>query len=132
MVSMRSASAARSWSSSSEKNGTSVRISGSAPTRADYRTGTTAGRVIEMARPAMNAGPAPRLLRFVRAVGRIAAARPWLPLCLMAAAPFLPGLFEFARKGVPDILFDGDGGALELRAWQAAHGVQFVGPYSRF
>jgi hypothetical protein len=80
----------------------------------------------------MDAGHSPRLLGFARAVGRIAAARPWIPLCLMAAVPFLPGLVEFARKGLPDILFTGDGGVLELRTREAAHGVQFVGPYSRF
>src|SRR5437868_15488301 len=88
----------------------------------------------------MDAGPAASTLpRFTRGAGRavvrlarLAAARPWLPLCALAIAPFVPGMIEFLRKGVPDILFTGDGGVLELRTWEAAHGVQLVGPYSRF
>jgi len=88
----------------------------------------------------MDAGPAASTLpRFTRGaaravarLARLAAARPWLPLCMLAIAPFVPGMIEFLRKGVPDILFTGDGGVLELRTWEAAHGVQLVGPYSRF
>jgi hypothetical protein len=33
---------------------------------------------------------------------------------------------------VPDVLFTGDGAALELRVLRAARGVQFLGPYSLF
>src|SRR5262245_7576970 len=53
---------------------------------------------------------------------------------LYAAAllPFVPGTFEFLRRGVPDVLFRGDGAALELGTLHAAHGVQLLGPYSRF
>lgn len=53
-----------------------------------------------------------------------------LLLAVAASLPFLPALAQFLWFGVPDILFTGDGAALELRVLQAAHGVQFVGPYS--
>ncbi len=36
------------------------------------------------------------------------------------------------QRGVPDVLFTGDGAALELRVLRAVRGVQFLGPYSRF
>jgi hypothetical protein len=39
---------------------------------------------------------------------------------------------EVFRLGVPDNLFTGDGAVLELHTWQAAHGLQLLGPYSRF
>jgi hypothetical protein len=59
---------------------------------------------------------------------------PWvLTLLLVAAAlPFVPGAIEFMRRGIPDVLFTGDGAAIELGTLHAAHGVQLVGPYSRF
>jgi hypothetical protein len=57
---------------------------------------------------------------------------PPLGLALAAAAPFLPDLAQFARRGVPDVLFTGDGALLELSTLHAAHGTQLVGPYSRF
>ncbi len=60
------------------------------------------------------------------------AARPALWLVLAAAAPFLPGAWQFLIRGVPDVLFTGDGGTLELRTLHAAHGTQLLGPYSRF
>jgi hypothetical protein len=55
-------------------------------------------------------------------------------LALIAAAlvPFVPAAAEFARRGVPDYLFTGDGATLELRVLQAAHGGQLLGAYSRF
>jgi hypothetical protein len=61
--------------------------------------------------------------------------RAWVArLALIAAAlvPFVPAAAEFARRGVPDYLFTGDGATLELRVLHAAHGVQLVGAYSRF
>jgi hypothetical protein len=53
---------------------------------------------------------------------------------LVAAAmlPFMPGAWEFVERGVPDVLFTGDGAALELRVLHAARGVQLLGPYSQF
>jgi len=58
----------------------------------------------------------------------------WTRSLLYAAAlvPFLPGASQFLQRGVPDLLFTGDGAALELGTLQAAHGVQWLGPYSRF
>jgi hypothetical protein len=53
-------------------------------------------------------------------------------LCIAAGAPFLPALLEVARRGVPDVLFTGDGAALELRVFNALHGIQLLGPYSLF
>jgi hypothetical protein len=53
-------------------------------------------------------------------------------LCLAAILPFVPGTLEFLRRGVPDVLFTGDGAALELGTLHARHGAQLVGPYSRF
>jgi hypothetical protein len=68
------------------------------------------------------------LTRVVTVLG--ARPAPWLVLA--AAAPFLPGAWQFLHRGVPDILFTGDGGTLELRTLHAAHGTQLLGPYSRF
>jgi hypothetical protein len=62
----------------------------------------------------------------------ILAARPAPWLVLAAAAPFFPGAWQFVHRGIPDILFTGDGAALELRTLHAAHGTQLLGPYSRF
>ena len=58
----------------------------------------------------------------------------WTRPLLYAAAlvPFVPGASQFLQRGVPDLLFTGDGAALELGTLQAAHGVQWLGPYSRF
>jgi hypothetical protein len=53
-------------------------------------------------------------------------------LCLLTAAPFVPGAFEFGRRGIPDQLFAGDAATLELGTWHAARGQQLLGPYSRF
>lgn len=53
-------------------------------------------------------------------------------LILAAAAPFIPGAWQFIRRGVPDVLLTGDGGTLELRVLHASHGTQLLGPYSRF
>ena len=61
--------------------------------------------------------------------------RAWVArLALIAAAvvPFVPAAAEFARRGVPDYLFTGDGATLELRVLHAAHGGQLLGAYSRF
>jgi hypothetical protein len=55
-----------------------------------------------------------------------------LPLIAAAVVPFAPALAQFVRQGVPDILFTGDGAALELGVRHAAHGIQFLGPYSPF
>lgn len=53
---------------------------------------------------------------------------------LVAAAvlPFVPGAWQFIARGVPDVLFTGDGAALELGVLHAARGVQLLGPYSQF
>jgi hypothetical protein len=68
-----------------------------------------------------------------RALGRAVTTRRWpLLLLAVAAAPFLPGVVQFLRHGVPDLMFTGDGAVLELRTWHAAHGRQLLGPYSRF
>jgi hypothetical protein len=53
-------------------------------------------------------------------------------LCVAATLPLLPVALEFARLGIPDILFTGDGASLELGTLHAARGAQLVGPYSRF
>jgi hypothetical protein len=53
-------------------------------------------------------------------------------LCVAAALPFVPGAWQFLERGVPDVLFTGDGAALELGTLHAWHGTQLVGPYSRF
>jgi hypothetical protein len=53
-------------------------------------------------------------------------------LCVAAAVPFIPGAWQFLERGVPDLLFTGDGAALELATLHASHGTQLVGPYSRF
>lgn len=53
-------------------------------------------------------------------------------LCLVALMPFVPGLWQILRTGIPDVLFTGDGATLELRVLQAAQGRQWLGPYSRF
>jgi len=53
-------------------------------------------------------------------------------LCLVALMPFVPGLWQILRTGIPDVLFTGDGATLELRVLQAAQGKQWLGPYSRF
>lgn len=55
---------------------------------------------------------------------------PWL--LLAAASPFVPGACQFVHRGIPDVLFTGDGGTLELRVLHAARGTQLLGPYSRF
>jgi len=51
---------------------------------------------------------------------------------LAASAPFISSAWQFMRRGVPDVLFTGDGATLELRVLHAAHGTQLLGPYSRF
>ena len=51
---------------------------------------------------------------------------------IAATIPFAPAFRAFLARGVPDILFTGDGAALELGTFHAVHGVQLVGPYSRF
>jgi hypothetical protein len=53
-------------------------------------------------------------------------------LWVAALLPFVPGTWAFSHLGIPDILFTGDGAALELGTLHAARGVQLVGPYSRF
>src|SRR5437879_7641309 len=53
-------------------------------------------------------------------------------LCMAALVPFIPEAWQFFQRGVPDLLFTGDGAALELGTLHAARGVQFLGPYSRF
>jgi hypothetical protein len=73
-----------------------------------------------------------RVASLIRGIWRVVVAHPWLILSFLAAAPFVPGAITFLRAGIPDILFDGDGGASELRMLQAARGLQMVGPYSRF
>ena len=59
-------------------------------------------------------------------------ARPGTLVGLIAGLAFLPGLLEMLRHGVPDVLLTGDGATLELRTLNAAHGKQWLGPYSRF
>ena len=59
-----------------------------------------------------------------------ALARPLL--CMAALVPFIPAAWQFLQRGVPDLLFTGDGAALELGTLHAARGVQLLGPYSRF
>jgi hypothetical protein len=61
-----------------------------------------------------------------------ASAHPRAVLCVLALLPFLPGLWQILRAGVPDVLFTGDGATLELRTLHAAHGRQWLGPYSRY
>jgi hypothetical protein len=51
---------------------------------------------------------------------------------MAALVPFVPEVWQFIQRGVPDLLFTGDGAALELGTLHAARGVQFLGPYSRF
>jgi hypothetical protein len=53
-------------------------------------------------------------------------------LCVAAAVPFIPGAWQFLERGLPDLLFTGDGAALEIATLHASHGTQLVGPYSRF
>ena len=53
-------------------------------------------------------------------------------VCLAAAAPFVPAAWQMAAGGVPEILFTGDGAALELRVLHAARGIQLLGPYSQY
>lgn len=53
-------------------------------------------------------------------------------LNLTPLVPFIPAAWQFLQLGVPDVLFTGDAATLELRTLHAAHGEQFVGPYSRF
>jgi len=53
-------------------------------------------------------------------------------LCILTAAPFLPGALEFTRRGIPDLAFGGDAAALEFGTWHAARGQQLLGAYSRF
>jgi hypothetical protein len=53
-------------------------------------------------------------------------------LCMAALLPFIPELWQFLERGIPDLLFTGDGAALELGTLHAARGVQLLGPYSRF
>jgi len=53
-------------------------------------------------------------------------------LYVLAAAPFVPGALEFARRGIPDLTFGGDAAALEFGTWHAARGHQLLGAYSRF
>ena len=53
-------------------------------------------------------------------------------LCILTAAPFLPGALEFTRRGIPDLALGGDAAALEFGAWHAARGQQLLGAYSRF
>jgi hypothetical protein len=60
--------------------------------------------------------------------GRTGLAVAWIA----ATMPFVPAVLAFVSHGVPDVLFTGDGAVLELGTFRAAHGVQLVGPYSRF
>ena len=53
-------------------------------------------------------------------------------LCILTAAPFVPGALEFIRRGIPDLAFGGDAAALEFGTWHAARGQQLLGAYSRF
>jgi hypothetical protein len=53
-------------------------------------------------------------------------------LVMAASAPFIPGFWQFARLGIPDVLYTGDDATLEIRTLHAAHGTQLLGPYSRF
>src|SRR3954462_2167548 len=53
-------------------------------------------------------------------------------LAVLTAAPFVPGVLEFARRGIPDLAFGGDAAALEFGTWHAARGHQLLGAYSRF
>ena len=53
-------------------------------------------------------------------------------LCVLTAAPFVPGALEFAQRGIPDLAFGGDAAALEFGTWHAARGHQLLGAYSRF
>src|ERR1700704_6557105 len=55
-----------------------------------------------------------------------------LLLCVAALVPFVPEVWQFIQRGVPDLLLTGDGAALELGTLRAARGVQLLGPYSRF
>jgi len=53
-------------------------------------------------------------------------------LCVLSAAPFVPGALEFAQRGIPDLTLGGDAAALEFGTWHAARGHQLLGAYSRF
>src|SRR4051794_24258431 len=53
-------------------------------------------------------------------------------LIAAALAPFGPAIAQFVGRGIPDYLFTGDAATIELRTLNAAHGVQLLGPYSRF
>jgi hypothetical protein len=55
-----------------------------------------------------------------------------LILGFAALIPFLPAAWSFVQSGIPDVLFTGDGAALELRVLRAVRGVQLLGPYSLF
>jgi hypothetical protein len=65
-------------------------------------------------------------------VGEAGGALTTVFLYVAAAVPFVPGAWQFLERGVPDVLFTGDGAALELGTLHASHGTQLVGPYSRF
>src|SRR5262249_23998336 len=51
---------------------------------------------------------------------------------LAVTAIFIPAMRELLSRGVPDVLFAGDGAVLELGTFRAVHHVQLLGPYSRF
>jgi len=53
-------------------------------------------------------------------------------LGLAALLPFAPAAWQLLQRGIPDLLFTGDGAALELRVLHATRSVQLLGPYSLF
>jgi hypothetical protein len=65
-------------------------------------------------------------------LGAFLRAHPRTWLVLAAVVPFIPGACQFIHRGIPDVLFTGDGATLELRVLHAAHATQQLGPYSRF
>jgi hypothetical protein len=69
------------------------------------------------------------LLPILRA---LAARRATFMLLVVVAVPFLPGVLDLLRHGLPDVLWSGDGAVLEIRTLHAVHGRQLLGPYSRF
>jgi hypothetical protein len=95
----------------------------------DAASATVPWRVVRRARAGCDGTGA---LGFAaRLVGSLSAARnPYLVVA--AAAPFVPGIFQFIHHGLADVLFTGDAAAIELRTLHAAHGTQLLGPYSRF
>lgn len=53
-------------------------------------------------------------------------------LCIAAAAPFAPALWQFFQAGVTDPVLSGDAATLELGVRHATTFTQLLGPYSRF